>query len=122
MKKTLFAAAAFALALVPAIASAETAFDPGADNASPTFVQPPVQVNPANAAAAAADAQRYATVADGAVVGTHGGSPTTVLEYDPGAPDGVSAFRPTVILPGSKPLPAQQHYTPYADNSELIGW
>lgn len=121
MKKTLFAAA-FALALVPALASAATMFDPGADNASPTFVQVPAKVNPANAAAAAADAQRYATVADGAVIGTHGASPQTVLEYDPGAAEGTPAFVPTAILPGAKTLPAQQHYTPYADNSELMGW
>lgn len=123
MKKTLFAATAFALALVPALANAaSTSFDPGADNASPTFVEGPTQVNPANAAAAAADAQRYATVADGAVIGTHGASPSVVLQYDPGAASGTPAFVPTVILPGAKALPAQQNYKPYADNGDVMGW
>lgn len=120
MKKIL-ATTAFALALVPAFAFAGTTFDPGADNASPTFDQAPVQVNPANAAAAAADAARYATVADGAVIGTHGSSPQTVLEYDPGAPSGTPAFVPTVILPGSQTLPAKPHYVPYADSGDLMG-
>ncbi len=120
--KKLFATTAFALALVPAFAYAGTTFDPGADNASPTFEQLPAQANPANAAAAAADAQRYATVADGAVIGTHGASPQTVLEYDPGAPSGTPAFVPTTILPGAKAAPAQQRYIPFADNGDVMGW
>ena len=119
MKKFL-TAAAFAVALVPAFANAASTFDPGADNASPTFVQAPAQVNSANAAAAAADAQRYATVADGAVVGTHGASPSTVTEYDPGADAGTD-FVTKTVLPGASAPIAQQRYIPYADNSDVIG-
>ncbi|WP_370677735.1 hypothetical protein [Pleomorphomonas sp. PLEO] len=114
-------AAAFALVLVPAVANAaSTSFDPGADNASPTFVTAPAQVNSANAAAAAADAQRYATVADSAVVGTHGVSPSTVIEYDPGLASGTD-FVTKTILPGASTASAQQHYIPYAANSDVIG-
>ncbi|WP_370677730.1 hypothetical protein [Pleomorphomonas sp. PLEO] len=115
-------AAAFALALVPAVANAaSTSFDPGANNASPTFVTAPAEVNPANAAAAAADAQRYATVADSAVVGTHGVSPLTVVEYDPGSADGQSAFVTKVVLSGASASTAHQSFVPYAANSEVIG-
>lgn len=121
MKKFL-AAAAFAALLVPAFANAaSTGFDPGADNASPTFVQAPTGVNPANAAAAAADAQRYATVADNAVVGTHGSSAQTVTEYDPGLASGTD-FVTKTILPGAKASVAPQKYTPYADNGDVMGW
>ncbi|WP_370673507.1 hypothetical protein [Pleomorphomonas sp. PLEO] len=114
-------AAVFALALVPAVANAATSFDPGADNASPTFVTVPAQVNPANAAAAAADAQRYATVASNVVIGTHGVSPQGVVEYDPGAASGDSSFVAKLVLPGAAAPSAQQHYIPYADNSDVIG-
>ena len=120
MKKFL-TAAAFAVALVPAFANAASTFDPGADNASPTFVQAPAQVNSANAAAAAADAQRYATIAGNAVVGTHGVSPQGVVEYDPGAADGQSAFVTKAVLPGASAQVAQQRIIPYAENSDVIG-
>jgi len=114
------AAAAFAVALVPAFANAaSTSFDPGADNASPTFVQVPAQVNSANAAAAAADAARYNT-ASSAVIGTHGAAPTTVTEYDPGLASGTD-FVTKTILPGAVAPIAPQHYIPYADNSDVIG-
>lgn len=120
MKKFL-AATAFAALLVPAFANAaSTSFDPGADNASPTFVEAPAGVNPANAAAAAADAQRYATVADSAVVGTHGASATTVTEYDPGNGGGTDLVAVPVVA-GAKPTVAPMHYTPYADSSDLMG-
>ena len=106
----------------PAFANAaSTTFDPGADNASATFVQAPAHVNPANAAAAAADAQRYATVSGNAVIGTHGVAPQGVVEYDPGAADGQSAFVSKVVLPGASVQVAQQRYIPYADNSAVIG-
>lgn len=122
MKNKFLAAAAFAVALVPAIASAaSTTFDPGANNAGPTFVQAPALVNPANAAAAAADAQRYQGVSGSALIGTHGAAPQTVIEYDPGVSSGNSPFVTKVILPGAAPVQAAQHYIPYADNSEVIG-
>lgn len=120
MKKFL-AATAFAALLVPAFANAaSTSFDPGADNASPTFVQAPTAVNPANAAAAAADAQRYATAADGAVVGTHGAAAQTVSEFDPGNGGGTNLVS-TTVLPGAKATVAPMHYIPYAENSDVIG-
>ena len=119
MKKFL-TAAAFAVALVPAFANAASTFDPGADNASPTFVQAPAQVNSANAAAAAADAQRYATVASGAVIGTHGLSAQPAVEYDPGADAGTN-FVAKTVLPGASASIAQTQYIPYADNSDVIG-
>ena len=115
-------AAAFALALVPAVANAASFYDPSVDTGTSPFVALPTQVNPANAAAAAADAERYATVADGAVIGTHGVSAQKVTVYDPGAADGVSAFSTKLIVAGAKAPVAQQHYIPYADNSAVIGW
>ena len=120
MNKLFLTAAAFALVLAPALANAAASFDPGADNASPTFVTAPAQINSANAAAAAADAQRYATVASNVVVGTHGVSPTTVVEYDPGLASGTD-FVTKTVLPGATAQVAQPHYTPYAANSDVIG-
>ena len=115
-------AAAFALALVPAVANAgQVYFDPSVDSGSSPFVALPAQVNPANAAAAAADAQRYASVAGDAVIGTHGASAQAVTEYDPGAADGQSAFSTKLVLSDASAPIARQHYVPYADNSELIG-
>ena len=115
-------AAAFALALVPAVANAgQTYFDPSIDSGSSPFVALPTNVNPANAAAAKADAQRYTTVADSAVIGTHGVAPQGVVEYDPGAADGQSAFVAKSVLPGASAQVAQQRFVPYADNSEVIG-
>lgn len=120
MKKFL-AATAFAALLVPAFANAASVtFDPGANNASPTFVQAPTAVNPANAAAAAADAQRYATVADGAVVGTHGAAPQTISEFDPGNGGGTNMVTKK-ILPGATATVAPMQYIPYAENSDVIG-
>ncbi|WP_370677729.1 hypothetical protein [Pleomorphomonas sp. PLEO] len=115
------AVAAFAVALVPAFANAASTFDPSVDSGSSPFIAQPTNVNSANAAAAAADAQRYATVADGAVIGTHGVSPLTVVEYDPGSADGQSAFVTKVILSGASAQVAQQSFVPYAANSDVIG-
>ena len=116
------AAAAFAVALVPAIANAgQVVYDPSVESGSSPFIALPTEVNPANAAAAQADAERYATVADGAVIGTHGASAQAVTEYDPGAADGQSAFSTKLILSGATAPIAQQHYIPYADNGEVIG-
>ncbi|WP_156886940.1 hypothetical protein [Pleomorphomonas oryzae] len=123
MNSKFFAAAIFAAALVPAVANAGQVFyDPSVESGSSPFVALPSQVNPANAAAAAADAQRYASVAGDAVIGTHGASAQTVTEYDPGAADGDSAFTTTRILPGASAPIAKPHYIPYADNSAVIGW
>lgn len=120
MKKFL-AAAAFAVALAPALASASPiTFDPGAGNAAPTFLQVPAQANPANAAAAAADAQRYEGVSGGAVIGTHGVAPQTIVEYDPGA-DAGNDMVTKAVLPGAVAPIAPQRYIPYADNSAVIG-
>ncbi len=116
-------AAAFALALVPAVANAGQVFyDPSVESGSSPFVAVPSQVNPANAAAAAADAQRYASVAGDAVIGTHGASAQAVTEYDPGAADGQSAFSTKLVLSGASAPIAHQRYVPYADNSAVIGW
>ena len=115
-------AAAFSLVLAPALANAAASFDPGADSASPVFVSAATQVNSANAAAAKADAQRYATVADGAVIGTHGVSARSVVEYDPGAADGQSAFQAKAVLSGAVAVPSvHQSTVAYADNGDLIG-
>ncbi|PIO97331.1 hypothetical protein [Pleomorphomonas carboxyditropha] len=121
MNAKFLAAAVFAVALMPAIASAETFYDPSVDSGSSPFVELPTQVNPANAAAAAADAQRYANVAGDAVIGTHGASAQTVVEYDPGAGDGQSSFVTKLIVPGAGAPIASQRSLPYADNADLIG-
>ena len=119
--KNFLIAAAFAAVLVPALANAAASFDPGADSASPVFATAPSQVNSANAAAAAADAQRYATIAGNAVVGTHGVAPQGVVEYDPGAADGQSAFVAKAVLPGASVQIAHQPTIAYADNGDVIG-
>lgn len=116
-------AAAFAVALVPAVANAGQVFyDPSVDTGTSPFVALPTSANPANAAAAAADAQRYATVGGNALIGTHGAAPQVVTEYDPGAPSGSPAFVNKVVLPGASAPIAHQRYIPYADNPGLIGW
>jgi hypothetical protein len=114
-------AAAFAVALVPAIANASSSFDPSVDSGSSPFIAQPTNVNSANAAAAKADAQRYASVSGNVLIGTHGVAPQGVVEYDPGAADGQSAFVTKSVLPGAVAQVAQQRFVPYADNSEVIG-
>lgn len=121
MNNKFLAAAAFAIALVPAIASANTFYDPSVDSGSSPFVALPTQVNPANAAAAAADAQRYQGVSGNAVIGTHGASAQLVTEYDPGADSDQSSFVTKVVVPGAAAPIAQPRFVPYADNGELIG-
>ncbi|WP_370673511.1 hypothetical protein [Pleomorphomonas sp. PLEO] len=116
------AAAAFAVALVPAIANAGQVFyDPSVDSGTSPFIALPAQVNPANAASAAADAERYATVADGAVIGTHGVAAQAVTEYDPGASDGESAFVTKMVIPGATAPVVHSSTVAYADNPDLIG-
>ena len=116
------AAAAFAVALVPAFANAASTFDPSVDSGSSPFIAAPANVNSANAVAAKADAARYASVADSAVVGTHGVSPLQVIEYDPGAADGQSAFQVKAVLSGAVAIPSvHQSSVAYADNGDLIG-
>jgi hypothetical protein len=122
MNAKFLAAAAFAVALVPAIANATSVYDPSVDSGASPFVTLPTHVNPANAAAAATDAQRYASVPGDAVIGTHGVSPKVVTEYDPGAPDGVSAFLTKLIIPGAADdQGAHRSSVAYADNPDLIG-
>jgi len=123
MNTKFFAAAALALALVPAAANAASfSYDPSVDSGTSPFIAQPTQVNPANAAAAAADAQRYQGVAGNAVIGTHGASAQPVVEYDPGAADGQSAFQTKLILSDAGVAPVVHAPSiPYADNGELIG-
>ncbi len=124
MNTKFLAVAAFATALVPAIANAASfSYDPSIDSGSSPFVALPTQVNPANAAAAAADAARYSRVETNAVVGTHGSSSEgrLVTEYDPGASDGQSSFVTKVIVSNPVNAGAEQSNRPYADNSDLIG-
>ncbi len=129
MNTKFLAAAAFAAALVPAIANADTLmFDPSIDSGSSPFVALPTHVNPANAAAAAADARRYESLDSNVVIGTHGVAtqPQAVVEYDPGASDGQSSFQTKVIVPNpanaqAAALDVRQQSIPYADNSALIG-
>ncbi len=122
MNSKFLAAAAFALALAPAFANAgQVYYDPSVDSGSSPFIALPTHVNPANAAAAAADAQRYATVDGDAVIGTHGASSQTVTEYDPGASSGNPAFVTKQVIVGATAPIAKPHYIPYADNSAVIG-
>ncbi|PIO97337.1 exported hypothetical protein [uncultured Pleomorphomonas sp.] len=122
------AAAAVAAALVPAVANAgQVYFDPSVDSGSSPFIELPTHVNPANAAAAAADAQRYATVAGDAVIGTHGAPAQAVTEYDPGASSGDPAFVTKLVVPNPANAEAAARdaarlpSVAYADNGDLIG-
>jgi hypothetical protein len=116
------AAAAFAVALIPAIANAgQVSFDPSVDSGSSPFIAQPTNVNPANAVAAAADAQLYQGVSGNAVIGTHGVSAQAVTEYDPGASEGQPAFVTKVVIPGASAPVVHQSSGAYADNSDLIG-
>ncbi|MBS1183942.1 MAG: hypothetical protein H6Q99_3822 [Proteobacteria bacterium] len=79
MKTSIIAATAIALFALPTIASAAgLQYDPAAsdDNNQATWVENNPAANPANAAAAKADAARYAAAAttdtSGAVIATHG--------------------------------------------------
>jgi len=74
MKTSLIATVAIALFAIPAVASAASLqYDPASkDNGASHFVVVEGSANPATAAAAQADAARYAVGTSGAVIGTHG--------------------------------------------------
>lgn len=74
MKTSFVAAAALALFAIPAVASAASLqYDPASkDNGASHFVLQQTAVDSSNAAAAKADAARYAVGSSGAVIGTHG--------------------------------------------------
>lgn len=74
MKSSFVAAAALALFAIPAVASAASLqYDPASkDNGASHFIVVDQAAGQANAAAAKADAARYAVGSSGAVIGTHG--------------------------------------------------
>ncbi|MCM5559437.1 hypothetical protein [Pleomorphomonas sp. JP5] len=96
--------AALAAALVPSIANAAgVTFDPAARDNDPQFVNMLFSDGGANAAAAKADAARYAaaeqTLKSGALVGTHGSEAAKVITtFDPAARDNDPQFNRTVVL------------------------
>jgi hypothetical protein len=80
-----------------------TSYDPGAQSNDPQFPTTVVIENPANAAAAKADAQRYAQIENaaesGAVIGTHGSvGVKAVTYYNPGAQDNEPQFSALPVL------------------------
>ena len=96
--------AALAAALVPSIASAAgVTFDPAARDNDPQFLNTFFNDGGANAAAAKADAARYAaaeqTLKSGAVIGTHGSEAARVVTtFDPAARDNDPQFDRTVVI------------------------
>lgn len=97
-------AAAFAAALVPSFASAAgVTFDPAARDNDPQFVDSFFNDGGANAAAAKADAARYAAaeqaLKSGAVIGTHGSEAARVVTtFDPAADENDPQFKSTVVI------------------------
>ena len=84
-------------------ASVVTTFDPAARDNDPQFLNTFFNDGGANAAAAKADAARYAaaeqTLKSGAVVGTHGSDGYRVVtSFDPAARDNEPQFRSTVVF------------------------
>ena len=80
-----------------------TTFDPAARDNAPQFKSAVVLENPANAAAAQADADRYATVEQnlnsGAVLSTHGSEGARIVtSYDPAARDNEPQFKNTIVF------------------------
>lgn len=107
MKTSLLASLALASVLLPSIASAGSLvqYDPGADSNDPQFVAV-VHTDGVNAAAAKADAARYAqaaqTVKSGAVIGTHGSEGYGVVTtFDPAARDNDPQFNSAVVVKNS---------------------
>ena len=96
--------AALAAALVPSIASAAgVTFDPAARDNDPQFLNMFFNDGGANAAAAKADAARYAaaeqTLKSGAVIGTHGSEAARVVTtFDPAARDNDPQFKSAVVI------------------------
>ena len=107
MKTSLLASLALASVLLPSIASAASLvqYNPGADTNEPQFVTV-VSGNGANAAAAKADAARYAeagqALKSGAVIGTHGSEAARVVTtFDPAARDNEPQFKSAVLIKNS---------------------
>ncbi|MCM5555115.1 hypothetical protein [Pleomorphomonas sp. NRK KF1] len=107
MKTSLLASLALAAALLPSVASAASLvqFDPAARDNDPQFVAV-VHTDGVNAAAAKADAARYAaaeqSVKSGAVIGTHGSEGYGVVTtFDPAARDNDPQFVSAVVVKGS---------------------
>ncbi len=104
MKTSLLASLALAAALLPSVASAASLvqFDPAARDNDPQFVAV-IHTDGVNAAAAKADAARYAAaeqaLKSGAVVGTHGSQGYSVVTtFDPAARDNEPQFKNTIVL------------------------
>lgn len=114
MNTKFFVTAAFAALLVPAIANAAAAprdrFDPAATSNDPNFVQMFFKNSGANAAAAKADADRYAAAeqalkgsnGSSVLIGTHGSTGVAgaklVTSYDPSAQTNDPQFPTTVVI------------------------
>ncbi len=96
--------AALAVTLVPSIASAAgVTFDPAARDNDPQFVNMLFSDGGANAAAAKADAARYAaaeqSLKSDALIGTHGSEAAKVITtFDPAARDNDPQFNRAVVL------------------------
>ena len=114
MNTKFFVTAAFAALLVPAIANAAAAprdrYDPAATVNDPEFVQMKFNTSGANAAAAKADAERYAAAeqalkasnGSSVLIGTHGSTGVEgaklVTYYDPGAQSNDPQFPTKVVI------------------------
>lgn len=109
MNTKFFAAAALAALLVPSVASAESAFhfDPSAGTNDQQFLDSFFNSNGANAAAAKADAARYADAeqalkASDALIGTHGSTGAAgaklVTSYNPAAGTNDDQFLSSVVI------------------------
>jgi hypothetical protein len=107
MKTSLIASLALASVLVPSIASAASLvqFDPAARDNDPQFVAV-VHTDGVNAAAAKADAARYAAAKQGlkssALIGTHGSEGYGVVTtFNPAARDNDPQFDSAVVIGNS---------------------
>lgn len=102
MKTSFVAAAALALFAIPAVASAASLqYDPASkDNGASHFVLQQTAVDSSNAAAAKADAARYAVDASsGAVIATHGAADARlVTEVNPSSDEASSLFVQKVVI------------------------
>ena len=113
MNTKFFVTAAFAALLVPAIANAAAPrdrFDPSATSNDPEFTQMKFNTSGANAAAARADAERYAAAeqalkgsnGSSVLIGTHGSTGAEgaklVTYYDPGAQSNDPQFPTKVVI------------------------
>lgn len=106
MKTSIITAAAVALFALPTVASAAgLMYDPAAsdDSAEARWVQVNPAANPANAAAAKADAARYAAAAagdtSGAIIATHGDTGARIVtEVNPSSDSGAPLLVNRVVI------------------------